>query len=413
MKKLLLPILLLLAALSASAAEPIYFEAGDLKYQYFDGEDYYAGGLKKYDWATGKYITIDKVGDVCILAANPDYTGTDLVIPETVPYNGKNIKVVGIAPEAFANNEHIQSVTFPNTFPADKSNDFYNANTQNKLCGKNMFAGCTNLSKVTFSDGMNYFVAQTPFTGCPIAQVETPEQMTSLGEILEGCAATTIQLPEWITEVSFKKCAQLTEIPYLPAMTVIPQSAFAYCSSLVNPVLPPNAETISRFAFDQCSNLETLVIPDKVKVLAQGAFSNCQKLEKVVVGSSVNQFESSVFAGSDAIAEIEFKPTTAPRYQEVGNPTATAATAHIFDDAVYESAVATVPEGSLNGYKAQGWFKFAHVEDTTTGIDEITVEGNAPAEYFNLQGMQVSADALRPGIYIKCQGTSTSKFIVR
>lgn len=54
----------------------------------------------------------------CIVAANPDYTGTDLVIPATVSYNGQELKVLGIAAEAFKGNQTITSVTFPNTFPS-------------------------------------------------------------------------------------------------------------------------------------------------------------------------------------------------------------------------------------------------------------------------------------------------------
>lgn len=40
-------------------------------------------------------------------------------------------------------------------------------------------------------------------------------------------------------------------------------------------------------------------------------------------------------------------------------------------------------------------------------------DADAPAEYFNLQGMAVGADCLTPGIYILRQGTRTSKVIVR
>lgn len=48
------------------------------------------------------------------------------------------------------------------------------------------------------------------------------------------------------------------------------------------------------------------------------------------------------------------------------------------------------------------------------GIGNITIEANeAPAEYYNLQGMRVQPDMLTPGIYIRRQGTVTSKVTVR
>ena len=44
---------------------------------------------------------------------------------------------------------------------------------------------------------------------------------------------------------------------------------------------------------------------------------------------------------------------------------------------------------------------------------EATEASDAPAEYFNLQGMAVAADALTPGIYVVRNGAKTSKVIVK
>lgn len=47
---------------------------------------------------------------------------------------------------------------------------------------------------------------------------------------------------------------------------------------------------------------------------------------------------------------------------------------------------------------------------TDTGADILPAP---PAEFFNLQGMRVSADNLRPGLYIKSQGPATEKILVK
>ena len=48
------------------------------------------------------------------------------------------------------------------------------------------------------------------------------------------------------------------------------------------------------------------------------------------------------------------------------------------------------------------------------GIESVGVDNaDAPVEYFNIQGMQVSADNLTPGLYIKRQGTETTKVLVK
>ena len=58
--------------------------------------------------------------------------------------------------------------------------------------------------------------------------------------------------------------------------------------------------------------------------------------------------------------------------------------------------------------------KTVTVNDQGTSIDEIGVDTEAaPAEYFNLQGVRVAADALTPGIYVKRQGNKVEKISVK
>ncbi|MCM1071403.1 MAG: DUF4960 domain-containing protein [[Clostridium] fimetarium] len=53
-------------------------------------------------------------------------------------------------------------------------------------------------------------------------------------------------------------------------------------------------------------------------------------------------------------------------------------------------------------------------KQTTTAIDSVADENaDAPAEYFTLQGVRVSADALTPGLYIKRQGNKATKVVVK
>lgn len=54
------------------------------------------------------------------------------------------------------------------------------------------------------------------------------------------------------------------------------------------------------------------------------------------------------------------------------------------------------------------------VKTSTAAVADIEIENaDAKAEYFNLQGMPVAADALVPGIYIERRGTTTRKVLVR
>lgn len=192
MNKFLLALFLLssLPVLGADPSTPVYFESDGLKYQYFDGTEYWIGGYSR--WDNGVMTEIPKEGDVCIVSVNPDYTGTDLVIPETVPYNGENIRVVGIDAKAFAGNQTITSVSFPSTFP-QKFGDNYRYYDESSpysqdaaLMGASAFAGCTNLTKVVFPEGFTEFYSKDLFTGCPISEVVIPETLTKFNGFLEG-----------------------------------------------------------------------------------------------------------------------------------------------------------------------------------------------------------------------------------
>ena len=49
----------------------------------------------------------------------------------------------------------------------------------------------------------------------------------------------------------------------------------------------------------------------------------------------------------------------------------------------------------------------------TSAISSINADNDAPVEYFNLQGIRVNADSMAPGIYVKRQGNSVSKVLVK
>ena len=50
-------------------------------------------------------------------------------------------------------------------------------------------------------------------------------------------------------------------------------------------------------------------------------------------------------------------------------------------------------------------------DPSTTGIDDVTVDENAPVEYYNLQGVRVENPA--NGLYIRRQGNKATKVLVK
>ena len=48
-----------------------------------------------------------------------------------------------------------------------------------------------------------------------------------------------------------------------------------------------------------------------------------------------------------------------------------------------------------------------------SGIAGIAADENAPVQYYNLNGMQVSADNMTPGVYVRRQGNTAVKVLVK
>lgn len=61
------------------------------------------------------------------------------------------------------------------------------------------------------------------------------------------------------------------------------------------------------------------------------------------------------------------------------------------------------------------WLKIGeqHAGIGSVSVDSAVFDENAPKEYFNIQGMKISEEALTPGLYIVRQGTKSSKVVIR
>jgi hypothetical protein len=81
--------------------------------------------------------------------------------------------------------------------------------------------------------------------------------------------------------------------------------------------------------------------------------------------------------------------------------------------AAYEWAPREGVNGSKGNIEKLTANTLAYLTKTTDAITETEVSADAPAEYFNLQGMAVKADNLTPGLYIVHQGAKTAKVLVK
>ncbi len=52
-------------------------------------------------------------------------------------------------------------------------------------------------------------------------------------------------------------------------------------------------------------------------------------------------------------------------------------------------------------------------DDRSNLIEGVLVDNNAPVEYFNLQGQRIAAESVTPGIYVRRQGNTVAKVLVK
>ena len=168
-----------------------------------------------------------------------EYQG-EVVIPESVTYNGKTYTIASIGGYAFAGCPGLTSVTIPNTVTT---------------INQNAFNGCTGLTSITIPNSV-ISIGYTAFYGC-----------TGLTNVTIGNSVTSIG------NLAFGGCAGLTNVVIGNSVTSIGNLAFYNCSGLTNVISlsasPPTCDSAA-FAFVSVENI-TLEVPAESISMYQSA----------------------------------------------------------------------------------------------------------------------------------------------
>ena len=198
------------------------------------------------------------------------YYSGNVVIPESVVYEGNSYNVTSIGDHAFVECENLTSVTIPNSVTS---------------IGYRAFHKCKCLTSVSI-----------------------PSSVTSIGsDAFEGCSGlTAITISSGVISIgsgAFHLCKLLTSVTIPNSVTTIGSSAFSGCSSLPFITIPNSVESIGNFAFYGCSSLTSVAIPKSVISIGENAFTDCSNLTSVIIGSGVTSI------GKDAFSKTNLKKT--------------------------------------------------------------------------------------------------------
>lgn len=250
------------------------------------------------------------------------YNGNDAVVNIPSEINGTPVTTIGNA--AFRDSS-VTSVTIPASVTE---------------IGANAFAGCTNLTSVTYGGDWSNLTIQSGNPAVEDAAKDAAnEQLFDFKFILnntavvvisyKGTAAdvtipsrykgkpvtvidpvafynnsavTSVTIPDSVTAIpdyAFGFCSQLTNISIPNSVTFIGFSAFNSCTSLKSITLPSSLSTIQSYAFYNCGNLKTIRIPVSVTSIGNCAFDVCPSLMTVTYPGSKTQWDDNITKGSN------------------------------------------------------------------------------------------------------------------
>ncbi len=246
-----------------------------------------------------------------------EYTGK-VVIPSTVTYNDKTLKVTSVCSEAFMGCTELTDVVFPAELVSIDSEAFSGCKGLVSIdipesvtaIHTKAFWQCTQLALVTIPRSVTYIgrsaFGQTPF------YVNRAEGIVYLGSVLYDYKGAVpqdmrIDVPDYIvsiTDNAFQNKVGLAAITFPEGLQGIGHSAFDGCTGLTEITIPRGITSLATYAFKGCKNVET-VYYNAVNCgngIGDDIFKSCVSLQEVKIGDAVEEIPYRLFYECNSIA---------------------------------------------------------------------------------------------------------------
>ena len=288
-------------------------------------------------------------GSEARVSDNRDYSGSKIVIPNSVLYDGKNYPVTSIADSAFYSNWSLIEVTIPNSVTTIGERAFTSCSGLTEVTipnsvmtiGSYAFTGCRGLKTVTIGNsvmtiGSRAFTSCTglteviwnarnakyyavsffdsPFSNCNrLTDFVFGEEVEHIPALLccELASLKNLVIGNSVTSIgisAFDGCSGLTEVIWNARNVQDFQDnssrPFSGCDRLTDFVFGEEVEHIPDYLCYQLTSLNTIVIPNSVTSIGTNAFSFCSGLKTVTIPNSVTNIGSSAFEDCTELTEI-------------------------------------------------------------------------------------------------------------
>lgn len=223
------------------------------------------------------------------------YNGNDAVVNIPSEINGTPVTTIGNA--AFRDSS-VTSVTIPASVTE---------------IGANAFAGCTNLTSVTYGGDWSNLTIQSGNPAVEDAAKDAAnEQLFDFEFILNNTAvvvisykgtAADVTIPSRykgkpvtvIDPVAFYNNSAVTSVTIPDSVTAIPDYAFGFCSQLTNISIPNSVTFIGFSAFNSCTSLKSITLPSSLSFISGALFLGCSQLTTIHIPVSVTSIGNCAF----------------------------------------------------------------------------------------------------------------------
>ena len=231
------------------------------------------------------YYIVDSAGEASVVPplypyldykTDESWTGYDkpqgdVVIPDHVPYCGKDYPVKRILFCAFFKCYDITNVSLPSTLT---------------FIDKHSFLLCTSLTSIEVPEGV---------TDICFGAFDTCESVTSI-----SLPSTLKYIGEWC----FLSCLKVSELVLPNSLEYLGDNCFTDMEALVSINLPESLKSMGVGIFDNCFNLTEVTIPTAIKEVPGWAFSNCLSLTKVNLHDGITSIGEGAFNNMPYIKSI-------------------------------------------------------------------------------------------------------------
>ena len=284
----------------------------------------------------GIWYHIDTKGGIAevIQYKGTEYSG-DIVIPETIEYEGTTCQVTSIGYRAFFDCRDLTSISIPEGVTS---------------IGELAFYYCKELSSVFIPSSVTSMGEKAFFYCSKINSLTISNSITELPEFaFEGCSSLiSVIIPESVNKIgarAFNACSSLQSVVIPNSVTVIGEYAFCSCKSLTSIKIPENA-FLSSYAFRSCSSLTSVTIPNGVSFMGFSVFDYCSKLKTITIGKGIKKIQGEAFAYCDELTDVYCYSSEVPETWS-----------NVFTESHPEYATLHVPSSSLEVYSDKNPWK--------------------------------------------------------